>query len=61
MAHSLQKLSVDFSTVAFFDVLVKNFYKVTQGTNEKVPSFTNEVGGDPQPNQITMPQENDRP
>ena len=30
---------VIFGTVASFDVLVQNFYKVTQGNHEKVPSF----------------------
>ena len=40
VAHILQKLSVIFGTVASFDVLMQNFYKVTQGNNEKVPSFT---------------------
>ena len=35
----LQKLMVIFGTVASFDVLMQNFYKVTQ-SNEKVPSFT---------------------
>ena len=39
VAHILQKLSVIFSKVASFDVLMQNFYKVTQGNNEKVPSF----------------------
>ena len=38
--HILWKLSVIFGTVAFFDVLIQNFHKVTQGNNEKVPSFT---------------------
>ena len=36
----LDKLTVIFGTVALFDVLMQNFYKVTQGNNEKVPSFT---------------------
>ena len=39
VAHILRKLSVIFGTVAFFDVLMQNFYKVTQGNNEKVSSF----------------------
>ena len=37
--HILQKLSVICGTVASFDVLMQNFYKVTQGNNKKVPSF----------------------
>ena len=36
----LQKLMVIFGTVASFDVLMQNFYKVTQGNHKKVPSFT---------------------
>ena len=35
----LQKLMVIFGMVASFDVLMQNFYKVTQGNHEKVPSF----------------------
>ena len=35
----LQKLMVIFGMVASFGVLMQNFYKVTQGNNEKVPSF----------------------
>ena len=35
----LQKLMVIFGTVTSFDVLMQNFYKVTQGNHEKVPSF----------------------
>ena len=39
VAHILQKLTVIFDTVVSFDVLMQNFYKVTQGNHEKVPSF----------------------
>ena len=39
IAHILQKLLIIFGTVASFDVLMQNFYKVTKGNNEKVPSF----------------------
>ena len=35
----LDKLTVTFRTVASFDVLMQNFYKITQGNNEKVHSF----------------------
>ena len=35
----LDKLMVIFGTVASFDVLMQNFYKITQGNNEKVPLF----------------------
>ena len=41
----LDKLSVIFGTVASFDVLMQNFYKITQGNNEKVPSFTMRLEG----------------
>ena len=41
----LQKLMVIFGTAASFDVLMQNFYKVTQGNNEKVPSFTTMLEG----------------
>ena len=35
----LQKLTVIFGTVVLFNVLMQNFYKVTQGNHKKVPSF----------------------
>ena len=41
----LQKLMVIFQTVALFDVLMQNFYKVTQGNNKKVPSFATRLEG----------------
>ena len=41
----LQKLTVIFSTVASFDVLTQNFYKVTQGNHKKVPSFATRLEG----------------
>ena len=41
----LQKLMVIFGTVASFNVLMQNFYKVTQGNHEKVPSFTTRLEG----------------
>ena len=41
----LQKLMLIFRMVASFDVLMQNFYKVTQGNNEKVPSFTSRLEG----------------
>ena len=40
----LEKLSVIFGTVASFDVLMQNFYKIAQG-NEKVPSFATRLEG----------------
>ena len=40
----LEKLSVIFGTVASFDVLMQNFYKISQG-NEKVPSFATWLEG----------------
>ena len=33
----LQKLTVIFGTVVSFDVLMQNFYKVTQGNHKKCP------------------------
>ena len=41
----LQKLTVIFGTVASFNVHMQNFYKVTQGNHEKVPSFTTRLEG----------------
>ena len=49
VSESLEKLSVIFCTVVSFDVLMQNFYKISQG-NEKVPSFCDQVGGHPKPN-----------
>ena len=37
--------AVIFGTLASFDVLMQNFYKVRQGNNEKVPSFTMSLEG----------------
>ena len=41
----LEKLSVIFGTVVSFNVLMQNFYKITQGGNEKVPSFATRLEG----------------
>ena len=41
----LQKLMVIFGMVASFDVLMQNFYEVTQGNNKKVPSLATRLGG----------------
>ena len=41
----LDKLLVIFRTVALFDVLMQNFYKITQENNEKVPSFAMRLEG----------------
>ena len=41
----LQKLMIIFGTVASIDVLMQNFYKVTQGNHEKVPSFATRLEG----------------
>ena len=45
VAHILQKLTVIFGTVALFNVLMQNFYKVKQGNHDKVPSFTTRLEG----------------
>ena len=37
VSNILQKLMVIFETVASFNVLMQNFYKVTQGTMKKCP------------------------
>ena len=41
-AHILQKLAI---ILASFDVMMQNFYKVTQGNHEKVPIFTTRLEG----------------
>ena len=41
----LEKRLVIFGTVASFHVLMQNFYKITQGSSEKVPSFTTRLEG----------------
>ena len=41
----LEKLSVIFGTMASFDVLMQNFYKITQRNNKKVPSFATRLEG----------------
>ena len=41
----LDKLTVIFRTVVLFDVLMQNFYIVTQGNNEKGPSFAMRLEG----------------
>ena len=45
VAHILQKLTVIFATVISFDILMQNFYKVTQSNHEKVPSFAMRLEG----------------
>ena len=57
----LQKLMVIFGTVALFNVLMQNFYKVTQGNNEKVPSFTTRLEGTLNQIQLKCPGENSGP
>ena len=44
VSEILEKLSVIFGTVASFDVLMQNFYKILQG-NERVPSFVTKLEG----------------
>ena len=50
----LEKLSVIFGTVASFDVLMQNFYKIAQGS-EKVPSFVTQLEGTLNQIQIKCP------
>ena len=45
IAHILQKLKFIFGTVALLDVLMQNFYKVTQSNHKKVPSFAMRLEG----------------
>ena len=45
MAHILQKLNITFSTMVSFNILMQNLYKVTQGSQKKVPSFTTRLEG----------------
>ena len=47
--------------VASFDVLMQNFYKVTHGNQEKVPSFTTRLEGTSQLNLAKVPWEDSRP
>ena len=44
VSEILEKFSVIFGTVVSFDVLMQNFYKISQG-NEKVPSFATKLEG----------------
>ena len=45
ITHILQKLTVILGRVVSFDVLMQNFYKVTQSNHKKVPSFTTRLEG----------------
>ena len=45
VSEILQKLTVISGTVALFNVLMQNFYKVTLGNHEKVPSFATRSEG----------------
>ena len=54
VSNILEKLSVIFGTVASFDVLMQNFYKISQG-NEKVPSFATQLEGTLNQIQIKCP------
>ena len=45
VAHVSQKLTIIFGTGASFDVLMQNFYKVTQSNHQKVPSFAMRLEG----------------
>ena len=45
VSEIFQKSMVIFGTVASFDVLMQNFYKVTQGNHERVPSIATRLEG----------------
>ena len=49
VSNILEKLLVISRTVASFDVLMQNFYKITQGSSKKVPSCCNKTRGHPKP------------
>ena len=54
VSNILEKLSVIFGTVTSFDVLMQNFYKISQG-NEKVPSIATRLEGTLNQIQIKCP------
>ena len=41
----INKLELIYGTVAFFDILMKNFYKLQQGKTEKVPTDVTHLEG----------------
>ena len=45
ISHILQMLTIIFGTMVSSDVLMQNFYKVTQGNHKKVSSFTTRLEG----------------
>ena len=45
VSEILEKHSAIFGTVASFNVLMQIFYKITQGSSEKVPSFATRLEG----------------
>ena len=45
IAHILQKLTVIFGTVVSLDILMQDFYKVTQSNHKKVPSYATRLEG----------------
>ena len=55
VVHILQKLMVIFGTVASFNALMQNFYKVTQSNHKKVPSFAMRLEGALNPIQVECP------
>ena len=54
VSEILEKLSIIFGTVASFDVLMQNFYKISQG-HEKVPLFVTQLEGTLNQIQIKCP------
>ena len=60
VSNILEKLSFIFGTVASFDVLMQNFYKIMQGNSEKVPSFTTRLKGTLNQIRFKMPWVNNR-
>ena len=45
VSNILEKLLVIFRTIVSFKVLMQNFYKIMQGNNKEVPSFSTRLEG----------------
>ena len=59
VTHILQKLAVISGNMVSFDILMQNFYKVTQGNHEKVHSFTMRLEGILSHIRLQWPREDD--
>ena len=45
VSNILEKLLIIFGTIASFDMVMQNFYKITQGSSEKVSLFATRLEG----------------